>query len=317
MREQLGPFPPQADAAGDLKRALYIYEPADSSFGPSVIENYAQLESFLKSANREADLLESDGAALALDRWDNRDQMHSLRREAARQRLLPSQSQTRRFLGLNSLPKTPLYVDELDPLRPILSWPPLEAGMLLMLPQHRGRAPTLVALPSSQRHDKSSQEGVARLFVAPNSGSLDAQGGLLEQLVGALNCTSAEGSPETRLSLSLNEQSLATDDNSYELETTRQQTPFAGARSQFAAADQRHWLHSIVPTSGSGARIRAALKKQDAGAALRVACRASHSLLLFSSSELITFDFNPSIGQAKNEGDSTHVIQATSGEFTF
>lgn len=153
---------------------MYIYEQADSTLGSSIIDGPENLENYLRqmnasnSGNNNNNNYQAGSAQLLdLSKADNLDYIQLLRERSARQKSHSNalggggqqaaqnnfggpfhSSAAKRTHGSNSLVKSPLYLDELDSLRPIISWPPLDSGRLAMLPAPSGAGATIVAIPT-------------------------------------------------------------------------------------------------------------------------------------------------------------------------
>lgn len=352
--------------------ALYIYEPSDSTLGPNMIENYNNLEYHLRPLKSThynnnnfseilASLMDVSTSSLSLlssnrakvdivTKFDNSEHIQALRNQLSRHRssIVASgqqQSTRTRFHGLNSLVKSPLLLDELDPLRPVISWPPLESGQLLAInhlnePTNRKRASgSIVAIPTAGSkfstndiaNDGHSQQQV---FLSPASmsniieQSTYKRATLFETLAQNLNCTCAEYSTDTKLTWFVDESPV--EPRSVQIYPTRmgldhrQSQPIIGFNINNLPFHHKHTpIEQLSNSGGHFERVSAqsSASHQD-NQQLKLACIAVHSMLLYSSSEMITFDFSPSqIGQDENSildrlasSSSSNVIQATSGK---
>jgi len=360
---------------------MYVYEDSDSTMGPSSIDALEDMQTRLRAkepshsdANDFSDnstkLLEGNNYVLDFNKADNLEYVQLLRDRTARQRSYPSwqQSQTqahhanggshnsRRLPGANALVKSPLYLDELDTMRPLISWPPLESGKLLLLPPSK----TIVAIPTQSllRSLPSEQK-----FVLPPKADMGSGNNLrflgaeddakfeqtvIERLIQNLNCTCVDGSIDTKLVWFI-------DDTQLDLRDTRlfparisqdhRQTwitvgfhSLPAHNPSISASDSpprfnqistplksvlNQFLNKNDPQSPSNETYPATGSQQQSETSrqIRFSCQAIHSMLLYSSSEMITFDFNPPPlgpidGNAIDKFGSSpsNVIQATSGK---
>lgn len=347
---------------------FYVYEDADSTLGPSIIDNQEDLESYMQVCAQYAEQAlgqtnsSSSNGALEFNRADNLEYIQLLRERANRMKagsqsaaLSNGMHTIKRGHSINSLVKSPLYLDELDPLRPLINWPPLSSGKLILLPP----AQTIVAIPtktSSSGERSSSQYLTEQRFVLPpksiamqpvdstlatlqseasfvDTSGLSNKQLLLDRLFQHLNCTCTDGSLDMKLSWLIDEAPVNQRDTKY--------------HPVRVSPDHRQTLSTISLTStltklGSSTLVRTSASNsipgssvfrsnqanlndasQQSSTAIKIACQATHSILLYSSSEMITFDFNPPppMSDAANSSDkftslSGNVINAASGKFT-
>lgn len=363
---------------------MYIYEDSDSTLGPSIIDSPETLDRYLNSNMTTTDQTASGGGndqhaapnnnyALEFNRADNLEYIQALRDRSSRQRSLPSShpqtasGHKRTSFGSNSLVKSPLYLDENDPLRPIISWPPLESGKLMLLPPGQ----TIVAIPTQpSRHSAATSQNELRFVLPPRSDSTDSSQRVLsrvkpnsvedpsilgqvvlERLIENLNCTCTEGSIDTKMGWIVNDVSLNSRDTrvfptrispdhrqtwiTVGLQTNANPTSTAGSLQSILSQYYKTTdVSSLRPNQGgrSGALRQLDSRSQAATSSnnqpvpasneqIRFICQAIHSMLLYSSSEMITFDFNPPPidGNTIDKFQSlpSNVIQATSGKYWF
>lgn len=372
----------------------YVYEDPDSTLGPSIIDRPEMLESYLRGigeagggANAASDGNDESGQkgnnnnkddkpldanyAIEFNKGDNIDYIQQQRDRLARQRSLPGGSSysggssLKRIHATASLVKSPLYLDELDPLRPIINWPPMEAGRLMLLPP----ANSIVAIPTvaqlGRSNDGQAPAQIEARFVLPNRGkdlynrnnnnegyststtdSRPFTQAMLDRLIKNLNCTCTDGIIDSKVGWLVNDLPLSTRDTTYfHTRVTQDHRPQITIGMQAAIGG----MMSASPTSSSPSSLQSILakyyKSPESSALsnsrfgnednngnnannnlhlipndqLRFVCQATHPLLLYSSSEIITFDFNPP--PAVGDGSSidkfnslpSNVIQATSG----
>lgn len=382
---------------------LYIYEDSDSTLGPSIIDMPESLASYLqKQANETESSIQSGSQTplnmnyppLEFNRADNLDYIQLLRDRLARQRSFPSgqTSNLKRNHGVNSLVKSPLYLDEYDSLRPIISWPPLDSGKLMLLPSGQTivaiptpslqyedglqrRAPSFVLSPATneQKFVLPSRLGSEsyepfRTTMNPSDGDIPATSMILERLLQNLNCTCTDGSIDTKLAWIVNDTPLETRDTRFyptRISPDHKQTLLTIGIQSTNIPAQHHTTASGVmdspasrfnPSTVTPSSLQAILKlylksqqlaknpQNAVGEArssdtkpnlisgnqqqsttnnqIKFVCQGIHSMLLYSSSEMITFDFNPP-PQSSVDGNTidklaslpSNVIQATSGKF--
>lgn len=365
----------------DLKNhMMYIYEDSDSTLGPSIIDGPETLERYIHSNLNETEnanhnqLISGNNLALEFNRADNSEYIQLLRDRLSRQRSLPnaqqgangasgSTSSHKRLYGSSSLVKSPLYLDEHDPLRPIISWPPLESGKLMLLPPGQ----TIVAIPT-QPNAINKQQNELKFVLPPKSDPTDAimhrastrtkvtqtddpaQLGqiMLDRLIENLNCTCTDSSIDTKLGWIVNDVPLNSRDTRFyptrispdhrqtlitigiQANANQQATSAASLQSilsqYFKTIDSSSHAMHLHATSAAlrfDSRSKTSTDQQVlvSNEQIRFICQAVHSLLLYSSSEMITFDFNPPpINQIdsnsidKFQSLSSNVIQATSGK---
>ena len=230
---------PLSQLGGELGPQFhYIFEDSHSTLGPSIIESPARLEEHLgsspdspqasHSSRAGGQPVDSGDQAAPLSWPDNLDLLQSLREARARQRMLPGSSRRAGLAGgqfQQQALRSPLYLDELDPLRPVLHWPPLQAGTLALVwpfssivaiprvwpaqqaPSGGGAAKLLV--PPKWAHQMQWQpHGAAYRTLWNNSHSQQDPMLLLERLVESLNCTCSEGNLDTKLAWLVNEAHL-------------------------------------------------------------------------------------------------------------
>lgn len=358
---------------------LYIYEDSDSTLGPSIIDRSENLANYIQQQGNESENFIINSAQtppnnnyvqLEFNRADNLEYIQLLRDRLARQRSFPGsnlhQSNPKRLHGVNSLVKSPLYLDENDSLRPIISWPPLDSGKLMLLPSGQ----TIVAIPTpSMQYGGSSQARASSFVLSPASNeqsksrfefdpqdSYDNQvtSTILERLLQNLNCTCADGSIDTKLGWSINEAPLEMQDIRFyptRVSSDHKQTSLTiGLQLGNQVASPARFSPSVISTStlqtilkhyfkneqaknsqnnNLGAEAQGRLPDTKPGTIngnqqsiannqIKFVCQAVHSMLLYSSSEMITFDFNPppssSIDGNSIASSSSNVIQATSGK---
>lgn len=361
---------------------MYIYEDSDSTLGSSIIDTIDNLENYLSKMSNSSDIVSNQplNHGLEFNKGDNLEYVQILRERLNRQRSLSASHQAtngalKRLHGPNSLIKSPFYPDEHDSMRPIISWPPLDSGKLMLLPAGN----TIVAIPT-QNYGSLSQND--QIVILPTKSDLDSSDGqtfrfknspveasdtkirqmILEKLLSNLNCTCTDGSIDTKLGWIVNDIPLETRDTrlfptrispdhrqtwlTIGLQTSNyQQSGFSifdsPARFQPSISSASS-LQSILnqyfksiktsiaknnPTfdNGQGMDFRQPSSNQQltTNSQLRFICQAVHSMLLYSSSEMITFDFNPP--PLTVDGNSidkfaslpSNVIQATSGKYDF
>lgn len=382
---------------------LYIYEDSDSTLGSSIIDMPESLASYLqKQANETEGSILSGGQTpvninyppLEFNRADNLEYIQLLRDRLARQRSFPGSqtSNLKRNHGVNSLVKSPLYLDEYDSLRPIISWPPLDSGKLMLLPSGQ----TIVAIPTPSLHYEDGPQRRAPSFVLspaineqksvlpsrlgpdsyeqfrgttnPSDGDIPATSMILERLLQNLNCTCTDGSIDTKLAWIVNDTPLETRDTRFyptRISPDHKQTLLTiGIQSTNIVAQHQTTASGVIdsppsrfnPSTVAPSSFQTILKQyfksqqqaknpQNAvGEArsldtkpnlvsgnqqqsitnnqIKFVCQAIHSMLLYSSSEMITFDFNPP-PHSPVDGNTidklaslpSNVIQATSGKF--
>lgn len=364
----------------------YIYEDSDSTLGSSITDTIENLENYLRKNSNSSDIASNqqlnNNYGLEFNKGDNLEYIQLLRERVARQRLFPASHQAtnggsshglKRLHGPNSLIKSPFYPDEHDSLRPIISWPPLDSGKLMLLPPGN----TIVAIPTGARGSQSQND---QTFILPSRADLDPLDSqsfkfknsfiesndvrvkqvILEKLLGSLNCTCTDGSIDTKLGWIVTDIPLETRDTRFYptrispdhrqtwltigLQTSNYQQPGfnmfdSPARFQTSAPPTSS-LQSILnqyfkgihmsttknnPLADDGQRSDSKPPSSNQQLAsnnqIRFICQAIHSMLLYSSSEMITFDFNPP-PLAPVDGNSidklsslpSNVIQATSGK---
>lgn len=358
---------------------MYIYEEANAALGSTIIDTLEALESYLlgqTAASSSSSTLPESGSQETRNRQevstnyagslDNLDYIQSLRsadRAASSAAGRHRSGQKQRLHGsTNALVRSPFYLDENEPLRPIISWPPLEAGKLQLLGGSLVAQPTLLGPQNSN---------VDQRFLSPSKSSSDSEQFfsdqrtedsqfvrrlLLEKLAKSLNCTCSDGSSDTRLSWLINDQPLDTRDTRFypnrsgqdhrqtimtiglvqqqqHSPTMQLESPPSRASSPTSSAASSKTLKSLLAgyfaggSPGAESLVVASAKVAPTNPnneQLRFACQAIHSMLLHSSSEMITFDFNPPINSPdessnsivdKFSASSSNVIQAsTSGE---
>lgn len=356
------------DAISDILRddlkghMLYVYEESYSTLGPSIVDRLDTLQSFMFSGlnsngpdTNSSSPHHGTSSTFEFNKADNLDYIQMLRDKASRFRSLnqlasgsPGLHGVKRGHSVNSLVKSPLYIDELDPMRPLINWPPLDSGKLILLPA----AQNIVAIPTRNERSSSSsslqQSSDQRFVLPPKSSSslqldnladlgssIDAIGStskhaLLDKLVQNLNCTCTEGSLDVKLNWLVDEIPVNQRDiRHYPVRISpdhRQTWSIIGL-----APTVSRRLGSSLLTKGStantllgGSRTSQVMTSNELGqqssSAIKIACQATHSVLLYSSSEMITFDFNPpptlSDGATTNDrftSLASNVIQATSG----
>ena len=340
------------DSRGQM---MYIYEEADATLGATIIDSPETLERYLtansnetaennysnqdnSNSNSSSSDNNNNGPTLEFNRSDNLDYIQLLRDRLSRQRSFPtggssSSASHKRLLGTNSLVKSPLYLDELDPLRPVISWPPLDSGRLMLLPPGH----SIAAIPSQQAAATGSGSNSELKFVLPprpvdlsesigRSASrsrlipfaddpLQVGQATLERLVESLNCTCSEGSIDTKLNWLVNERPLGPRDvrpYATRVSADHRQSwltvglQLAGGQLSGLQTILSQYYKPLEELAGSWGAQAAALRLESRSSMLanqlatpagneqiRFACQASHSLLLYSSSEMITFDFSP------------------------
>lgn len=344
--------PSQEQQTSSNSGVLYIYEPSDSTFGPSLIESYDNLERYLRHLHdtpansnmgshftndrSENELIREIQAAISmagrsntieLSKFDNLDHTQALRNQLTKQRSFPS-SLTQpsrmptkfRYHGLSSLVKSPLFIDELDPLRPIITWPQLESGKIIRLPAGGLAESNIVAIPTPT--SSADQPQLTRVSLAPNFDT-GRDLSIIEQLIRNLNCTQTEGSIDTHLVWLINDIPVETRDTSYY--PTRLSSDSRQAQMTIGFShNSRKALRVSDQMASDDDRILARHLGSHNESPIRFACVATHSMLLYSSSEMITFDFSPSqisqnddnsLMEKMASSPSSNVIQAASGEF--
>lgn len=369
----------QEDSKNNLQM-MYIYEDSDSTLGSSIIDSRESLESYLRKSLNESSSDNSIYQPLSngyeFNRADNLEYIQLLRERLVRLKSFPTSQMNnngagshnlKRIHGPNSLVKSPLYLDEHDLLRPTISWPPLEAGKLMLLQPGQ----TIVAIPTQSilHNRRSSQE---QRFILPPKVDLNSTelhsfrakfplaGGtenqmrqiMLERLIQTLNCTCTDGSIDTKLNWIINESPLDSRDVRFyptRVSPDHRQTwitvglqlvqnhpniehsTLQSILSQYIkTTDSLPSLSSKLLQLDSRAGPRPVInnsnqqQQPDVNSHIKFICQAIHSMLLYSSSEMITFDFNPpptlpidgnSIDKFTSSS-SNNVIQATSGKFS-
>lgn len=343
----------QADNPTDTNsQMLYIYEESDSTLGPSILDRPDVVQAYI-GIRSNGDVNSSFGT-LEFNKADNLEYIQLLRERTSKSRSLNQLTNgalglhgLKRGHGVNSLVKSPLYLDELDPMRPLINWPPLSAGRLIL----PAAGQNIVAIPTRNERFYSSLP-TERRFVLPSKSSsnslIDASGLansgssvdvsstgkhiLLEKLVQNLNCTCTEGSLDIKLSWTINEATVHHRDTRHypvRISPDHRQTwsviGFAHTALKKLGIPMLSKLTSanIIPNAGPkpSSTIASNEASQQPFSAIRFACQATHSVLLYSSSEMITFDFNPppisADGAGSNErlaSSASNVIQATSGK---
>lgn len=348
----------QTQGDDNRSRMLYVYEDSDSTLGPSIIDKPETLENYLRAMMNSSSLTnKNNNYIFEFNKADNTEFVQSIRDRIARQRSLPASqagssigSSHKRLHGINTLVKSPLHLDENDPLRPIISWPPIPSGSLLLLPP----GDNIVAVPTQNTDTRQSVEEV-RFIPPPKSDTtvsdVDAfrsRGGLqseqetksslhlLEQLVQNMNCVCADSSPDTKLGWIINDNALnVRDTRFYPARTSpdHRQTlltiGFQMPKSSYQASSLRSILSQYkavsdasIPSKLLDSPTHGSVESRQTGSnRIRFTCQAIHSLLLYSSSEMITFDFNPvSLLDTGNSIDkypslSNNVIHPASGKF--
>lgn len=393
------------DSLKNQLQMLYIYEDSDSTFGSSIIDSVQNLENYITSTNAAVRRVANDSVIENViyhsnnanyipefNRADNLEYLQLIRERLARQRSFPAQQNggsshnLKRIHGANTLVKSPLFLDELDTLRPIISWPPLESGRLLLLPPGQ----TIVAIPTQSSSSKRAQSPLEQpqqhqRYILPAKVDLELTSSskipvhiegenqlkfiiLLERLLQNLNCTCTDGSVDTRLGWLINDMPLDVRDTRLyptKISPDHRQTwltiglQVAAANlwannevannNKFTQSPPTSLLTSSTPaslqailtqylkssstlngkgsTNGGGSRINPGtniLTQQQStqmNNQIKFVCQAIHSMLLYSSSEMITFDFNPPPPMNGVDGNSiekfasaSNVIQATSGK---
>lgn len=243
--------------------------------------------------------------------------------------------------GLNSLVKAPLIFDELDPMRPVINWPPLESGRLISI-----NGTILVALPNlpfSQEGENGNGQTL-KVSLAPSLG-VDIRGAssrtigssLIEQLLQNLNCTCTDGSIDTKLGWTINEVPVELRETRYyptKISSDHRQTILTIGFNPNDIRNYEEYIRRVsseqyqsAKPSTMSAKLESILAKQstnylDPDNQVKLSCIATHSMLLYSSSETITFDFSPSQSSQQDgnsileklaSSPSDNVIQATSG----
>lgn len=365
---------------------MYIYEDSDSTLGSSSTDSVENLESYLRkltnSSETTANQPLNNNYGIEFNKGDNLEYVQLLRERLARQRSFPaSQKATsgaagshnlKRLHGPNSLVKSPLYLDEHDSLRPIITWPPLDSGKIMLLPP--GNA--IVAIPTQTYDSRRSQFSNEQRFILPSkteSDTIEAQSSrlknslveasedrirqiVLEKVLHNLNCTCTDGSIDTKLGWIANETPLETRDTRFyptRVSPDHRQTWLTiglqiASNPGTSVFESPARLQSPVPsisplqsilathfkstssvknrlTNNEGHRVdpKSQFTSQQVSAnnQIRLICQATHSMLLYSSSEMITFDFNPPPPTDGNSIDKfaslpSNVIQATSGKYS-
>lgn len=372
----------------DLKNLMmYIYEDSDSTLGSSITDTIENLENYLRKSSNNSDIFSNlqmnNNYGLEFNKGDNLEYIQLLRERLARQRSFPGSHQAtsggsphslKRLHGPNSLVKSPFYPDEYDLLRPIISWPPLDSGKLMLLPPGN----TIVAVPTQNYGSRGQND---QTFILPTKSDLDSSDSqsfrfknspveasdikikqmILEKLLDNLNCTCTDGSIDTKLGWFVNDIPLETRDNRFYptrispdhrqtwltigLQTSNYQqsglsmfdsparfkSPVPSTSSlqsiltqYFKSIQTSTAKNSPITDNGQKIDFRQPSSNQQltTNNQIRFICQAIHSMLLYSSSEMITFDFNPP--PLTVDGNSidkfaslpSNVIQATSGKFT-
>uniref|UniRef100_A0A6G1SN25 Ig-like domain-containing protein n=1 Tax=Aceria tosichella TaxID=561515 RepID=A0A6G1SN25_9ACAR len=336
---------------------MYIYEDSDATFGPSIIDTPETLAAYLSSLGSSNETSrDSDGNnyALEFNRADNLEYVQQIRERLARQRSFPYGSSGggghKRMYGHHTLVKSPFYLDEHDPLRPVINWPPLDSGKLIVLPPTN----SIVAVPTPSNTDPSKHpRGSAEIkFVMPpkpeaaattigstnylnnkyademltnnnqQASPVEMSQVILERLIDSLNCTCSESNLDTRLKWIVNDRELIDQDvrhyptrvspdhrqtwmtiGLYPMGdiTASQPKSTPNSLSSILAQYQRLLEAQARGAHGQAAALRSRPSGGDVGQQvpvgneqLKFMCQVQHSMLLYSSSEMITFDFNPS-----------------------
>lgn len=335
-------------------KVLYVYEDSDSTLGPSIIDRPETLENYLKATMNSSSPANRNGNyIMEFNRVDNAELVQSLRDRIARQRSIPL-AQTgssvgtshKRLHGINTLVKSPLHLDENDPMRPIISWPPLNSGSLLLVPP----GDSIVAMPMQQGEAKQSLDDL-KFILSPSPESsigdlsqFRSRSGqilepeinytplLLEQLVQNMNCVCSDSSSDTKMGWVVNDNALSMRDTKFYPARTSQdhrqtlltigfQLPkFSYPTSSLKSIlSQQRTSDASVPPKMLDGSTHNSIDSRLASSHMRFTCQAIHSLLLYSSSEMITFDFNPvtSLDAAnsidKYPSPSNNVIHSASG----
>lgn len=353
------PLPSPAEPAPSAYRQLqqragnnqmwYIYEEADSTLGPSIIDKPEDLESYLKRNGAQFnESAPESGAPLEFNKADNVDYIQALRDRHSRQRTYATTNlhQTRpRLHSPGTFVKSPHYSDEHDQLRPVIGWPPLDSGKLMLLGN------SLVALPTQ----KNSANIDRKYILPPKESELDAISAsmvsqadadgsqsnqmMIERLMNNLNCTCTDGAIDTKMSWIINDIPLdlrytrlyptrVSPDHKQTWLTIGLQVPNGNQLMFNPTAKAGHpapaSLSNIMaqyyksPETTSKASSQTPGNQQNAlYDQIKFTCQALYSMLLYSSSETITFDFSPHTLVDGNSIDKpllpSNVIQATSG----
>lgn len=337
-------------------KTLYVYEDSDSTLGPSIIDRPDTLEEYLRSiTNFSSTVSRGNNYVLDFNKADNAEYIQSIRDRIARQRSLPSTqagssigTNHKKLHGINTLVKSPLVLDENDPLRPIISWPPLSSGALILL----SPGDTIVAIPTQSGESRQNSEDTR--FISPKSDSTvgdtktfrskgesqsEAEARfipiVIEHLMQNMNCVCADGSIDSKLGWILNDNPInMRDTRFYPTRTSpdHRQTSltigFQMPKSNYQSSSLRTILSRYrisdtqIPSKLTESLGPAHTTATDSrhGNHIRFICQAVHSLLLYSSSEMITFDFNIVTPLDNNSIDrftslsNNNVIQSASGE---
>lgn len=360
----------------------YIYEDSDSTLGSSITDTIENLENYLRKNFNNSDIASNqplnNNYGLEFNKGDNLEYIQLLRERIARQRLFPAPHQAtnggsshglKRLHGPSSLIKSPFYPDEHDSLRPIISWPPLDSGKLMLLPPGN----TIVAIPTQASGVRGSQSQNEQTFILPSRADLDSPDSqsfkfknslesndvrvkqvILEKLLSNMNCTCTDGSIDTKLGWIMNDMPLETRDtrfyptrispdhrqtwltiglqmsnyqqpgfNMFDSPARFQASPPSTSSLQSILKQYFKGIHTSTTKNNPSADYKPPSSNQQLATnnQIKFICQAIHSMLLYSSSEMITFDFNPppltpvdSNSIDKLSSLPSNVIQATSGK---
>lgn len=373
---------PDASYASASAKLHYVHQPATAMLGSSLAESADKLRRFVERMRSSQEQPSSDSqpqhAMLAADNSAYlaalRDTSQSNKFASTAKHNAPvvatnsnwpyasgssSQSATsrRRLPALlvpltttTSSQRSPVYVDELDARRPLLQWPPLDAGILTF----DVRDGSLVASQTVQQQQQQQQlhrsSPVARFYTsmpAPvGSGDfgsdksqrgtrhsarrwpLDAQFELRNSLLVAMNCTCVSCSEDTTLRLRINGQLLeAAKHSSHDYITIRrpahQQHSMSLSKARLGltphivsirlmANASRHEARRMLRTlTSSSSKVDLQDSHTQSSEVLRIACVAQQSTQLNSSSEMITFDFGSSLAASDNSVEQSASASAT------